>query len=113
MTKISFTAGSSALNLILLAVLAMLAADALINPLGLRDLMVLRHDRLQLEHEREILADGNARRAATIERLRGDDAFLQRLIHQELGYVTADELIYRFADSSGPAPTSEGGPPAK
>jgi cell division protein FtsB len=100
MAKLSLWTGSRGLNLILVTILLMLLLDALLNPRGLRDLAVLQHDRGQLELARDRLNAENARRAATIARLRADDTYLQRLIHQELGYVRGDELIYRFPDRS-------------
>ena len=100
MAKLSFAVGSTALNLILLIVLGVIGLDCLIKPSGLWDLTVLRRDRVQLEETRDRLQIENDRRKETITRLGSDDAYLQRLIHQELGYVRRDELIYRFAASS-------------
>jgi len=100
MAKLSFTVSSAGLNLILLIVLILIGLDCLINPAGLWDLTVLRRDRAQLEETRDHLQIENAQRKETITRLHSDDAYLQRLIHQELGYVRPDELIYRFPNSS-------------
>lgn len=100
MAKISLAVGSPALNVMLLIILGLLASDAVINPLGLRDLLALRRDRVQLEAARDRLIAENTERAVTVVRLRGDDNYIQRLIHQELGYVRRDELIYRFPDRS-------------
>jgi cell division protein FtsB len=104
MAKLSFATGSTALNLILLIVLGLIGLDCLIKPAGVWDLMVLRRDRVQLKQVCDRLQIENAQRRETITRLSSDDAYLQRLIHRELGYVRPDELIYRFpasaADSS-------------
>jgi cell division protein FtsB len=100
MAKLSLAVGSTGLNLILLIVLGLIGLDCLIKPAGLWDLTVLRRDRAQLEEARDRLQIENAERKKTITRLGSDDAYLQRLIHQELGYVHPDELIYRFAASS-------------
>jgi cell division protein FtsB len=100
MAKLSFAVGSTGLNLILLIVLGLIGLDYLIKPAGLWDLTVLRRDRAQLEEACDRLQIENAQRKETITRLSSDDAYLQRLIHQELGYVHPDELIYRFAGSS-------------
>jgi cell division protein FtsB len=89
----------------------MLLLDAMLNPLGLRDLAVLRHDRRQLELARDRLVAENARRGATITRLHGDDTYLQRLIHQDLGYVRGDEVIYRFHDRSNGEDEASGAAP--
>jgi cell division protein FtsB len=113
MAKLSLAAGSRALNLILLMVLGMLLLDALINPFGLRDLAVLRHDRRQLEAARDRLIADNAERQITIVRLRADDNYLQRLIHQELGYVRGDELIYRFPERSDGEDRADDTPPSE
>ena|ERR1700677_560374 len=101
MAKLSFAVGSFGLNLILLIVLTLLGIDCLTNPSGLRDLGILRRDRAQIEVTRDRLQIENAARRETVGRLHSDDAYLQRLIHQELGFVRPDELIYRFA--VGPA----------
>jgi len=100
MAKLSFAVGSTGLNLILLIVLGLIGLDCLIKPAGLWDLMVLRRDRAQLEQACDRLQIENTQRKETITHLSSDDAYLQRLIHQKLGYVHPDELIYRFADSS-------------
>jgi len=104
MAKLSFAVGSFGLNLILLMALTLLVLDCLINPSGLRDLRILRRDRAQIEATRDRLQIENAARQETARRLHSDDAYLQRLIHQELGFVRPDELIYRFA--GGPAGSS-------
>ena len=111
MAKLSLGPGSRGLNLILTIALVTLLLDAAISPLGLRDLVVLRCDRNQLELARDNLIAQNARREATIAQLHADDAFLQRLIHQELGYVRADEMIYRFSDRSNGEDQGSGAPP--
>jgi cell division protein FtsB len=101
MAKLSFAVGSTGLNLILLIVLILIGLDCLFKPAGLWDLRILRRDRVELEETRDRLQIENAKRRETIKRLHSDDAYLQRLIHQELGYVRPDELIYRFANDSG------------
>jgi cell division protein FtsB len=103
MAKLSFAVGSFGLNLILLIALTLLVLDCLINPSGLRDLRLLRRDRAQIEATRDRLQIENAARLETVGRLHSDDAYLQRLIHQELGFVRPDELIYRFAGGPGGA----------
>jgi cell division protein FtsB len=100
MAELSLSVGSRTLNLILLAVFGLLVTDAAINPLGMRDLAFLRRDRIQLEAMRSRLVAENADLNDTIGRLRGDDTYLRRLIHRELGYVNSDELIYRFPHPS-------------
>jgi cell division protein FtsB len=100
MAKLSFAVGSMGLNLILLIVLGLIGLDGLIKPSGLWDLTVLRRDRALLEETCAHLQIENAQRKARITQLSSDDAYLQRLIHQELGYVHPNELIYRFAASS-------------
>jgi cell division protein FtsB len=84
------------LNLILGAVLALLVFSCIAAPLGPRDLILLRHHRVQLETQRSRLIADNAELTARTQRLQSDDAYLQRLIRRELGYARADELVYRF-----------------
>lgn len=89
------------MNLILALVLILLVLDCLINPLGMRDLAILRQDRLQMVAKRDQMLAEKSQHETTIALLRSDDAYLQRLIREELGYVRPDELIYRFAGPQG------------
>ena len=98
MAKLSLTVGSATLNLILLIIIGVLAGDAAFNPI--RELAALRRDRIQLQTQRDRLVADNAQREATIIQLRSNDNYVRRMIHQELGYISTDELIYHFADSS-------------
>ena len=94
------------LTLVLTAVCGLLAVDFFTGPLGLRDLVVLRERRSQLETAHKELLKSNAALKLKLSRLRGDDRYLERRIREQLGYVRPDELVYRFAtedSSQGPA----------
>ena len=90
------------LTLVLTAVCGLLAVDFFTGPLGLRDLVVLRERRSQLETAHKELLKSNAALKLKLSRLRDDDRYLERRIREQLGYVRPDELVYRFAteDSS-------------
>jgi len=77
-----------------------LVISCLCAPLGPRDLVVLRQHRVNLVARRDQLLADNLRLSDRETRLRSDDAYLQRLIRQELGYARRDEFIYRFRDPS-------------
>lgn len=94
------------LTLVLTAVCGLLAVDFFTGPLGLRDLVVLRERRSQLETAHKELLKSNAALKLKLSRLRDDDRYLERRIREQLGYVRPDELVYRFAtedSSQGPA----------
>jgi len=83
------------LTLLLAAACGLLAVDFVTGPLGVRDLIVLRERRAQLEGVHRGLLKSNA--ALKFGRLGNDDRYLERRIREQLGYVRPDELVYRFA----------------
>ena len=85
------------LTLILTAACGLLAVDFVTGPLGLRDLIVLRERRAQLENVHKELLKSNAALKLKLSRLGNDDRYLERRIREQLGYVRPDELVYRFA----------------
>ena len=94
------------LALILGAALVVVCLNCVLAPHGLRDLLVLRHARAQLEAERERIQAENRDLRGTIEKLQSDDAYLQRLIRKQLGFARPNELIYRFSSDSLSAPAN-------
>jgi len=88
------------LTLVLTAGCALLAADFAIGPLGMRDLMLLREQRAQLETVHGKLLRSNSALKLELGRLGNDDRYLERRIREQLGYVRPDELVYRFATES-------------
>jgi cell division protein FtsB len=82
----------------LMTMLGGLMLNCVYGPLGPRDLLVLRRHRADLTVTRDRMVADNAQLKQRIIRLRSDDAFLERLIRQELGYARADEYVYRFDD---------------
>lgn len=85
------------LTLILAVACGLLAMDFVAGPLGLRDLMVLRGRRAQIETVHKELLKSNAALNLKLARLRTDDHYLERRIREQLGYVRPGELVYRFA----------------
>jgi cell division protein FtsB len=86
--------------LILGVLLIAICLNCVLAPRGLRDLLVLRHYRIQLEGEREQLQAKNRELQSTVKSLKSDDTYLQRVIRKELGFARPNELIYRFAGES-------------
>jgi cell division protein FtsB len=80
----------------LMTLLGALVLHCVYGPLGPRDLLILRRDRANLAATRDRMVADNAQLKQQIIRLRSDDAYIQRLIRQELGYARADEYVYRF-----------------
>jgi cell division protein FtsB len=97
-TRLSFYLRRQWPSLILTAILAALVLNCVYGPMGPRDLIALRHNRLQLTIVRDQMFADHAQLKQRIKELRSDDAFLQRLIRQELGYAHADDFVYRFPD---------------
>lgn len=79
-----------------------LALDATFGPSGPRDLLLLRQHGTALETERDKLQFDNAAIRGRIAQLKSDDAYLQQLIRQDLGYARPGELVYRFPKAEQP-----------
>jgi cell division protein FtsB len=86
----------------LATILGGLALDGRWGPSGPRDLLILRRHSSALIRQRDALLLDNAAFRDRIARLRSDDAYLQRLIRQELGYVRPGEVVYRFPKPQQP-----------
>ena len=86
----------------LATILSILAMDGLWGPSGSQDLLILRHHRGVLMKQRDRLVRDNSAFRERITRLNSDNAYLQQLIRQELGYVRPDEFVYRFPSSEQP-----------
>ncbi|MGH7915444.1 MAG: FtsB family cell division protein [Candidatus Binataceae bacterium] len=95
------------LTLVLTAACGLLAVDFVTGPLGVRDLIVLRERRAQLETVHKGLLKSNAALKLKLDRLGSDDRYLERRIREQLGYVRPDELVYRFATENSSRATSD------
>ena len=102
MSSLRFYLRREWLSLILAGAFGALLLNCLYGPLGPRDLLILRHHRATLTAERDRLAAENARLGRNLSRLQSDDAYLEGIIRQELGYVRAGEIVYRFPPSQAP-----------
>jgi cell division protein FtsB len=100
--QLSSTVRREWLNLMLGGMLGALFMNCFYGPLGPRDLLALRLHRTHLVNARDHLLAENAQLKERVVKLRSDDAYLQRLIRQELGYARSDEFVYRFASTTGP-----------
>ena len=76
--------------------------DGFFGSSGPRDLLVLRQRSITLANERDALVTDNTSLQNRIVRLRSDDAYLQQLIRQELGYARPGEFVFRFARPESP-----------
>jgi cell division protein FtsB len=90
------------LSLMLVIILTGLVVNGLWSSSGAQDLLILRHHSDILMEKRDKLILDNAAFRERIARLKSDDAYLQRLIRLELGYVRPGELVYRFPKSDQP-----------
>ena len=100
MAKLSWRIGREWPSLILTIVVVALGLNCLIGPRGLRDLLALRHHRVQSERARRELRAEQAALETEVRKLRSDDRYLQSLIRRELGFARQDELIYRFTSDA-------------
>lgn len=96
MAKLSYLLRRQWLNLILGGILAVLLFSLLGGAMGPRDLANLRRHRRDLEARRDRLQAEENQMNSQIDRLKNDNAYVERLIRNELGYTRQNELIYRF-----------------
>lgn len=85
-----------AIILILILLIVGLAFNCVLAPRGIRDLLLLRRHRLQMEAMIRHEEKENSALATEIDRLKNDPDYQERLIRRELGYARPNELIYRF-----------------
>ena len=99
-TRLSLFLRREWLTLLLAVACGLLALDFAAGPLGLRDLVVLRGRRAQIEAVHRDLLKSNGALKLKLARLRNDDRYLKRRIRERLGYVRPGELVYRFASGT-------------
>ena len=107
MNRLSLYLRREWLTLVLAAACGLLTVDFAVGPLGMRDLMVLRERRAQLEGVHKELLKSNAALKLKFGRLGNDDHYLERRIREQLGYVRPDELVYRFATEASSQGSSD------
>ena len=98
MAKLSCLLRRQWLSLILGGILAVLMFSLLGGTMGPRDLANLRRHRRDLEARRDRLQAEENQMNSQIDRLKNDNAYVERQIRNELGYTRQNELIYRFPD---------------
>ena len=100
MSRLSLYLRREWLTVVLAAACGLLVMDFATGPLGVRDLILLRERRAQLETVHRKLLGTNSALRLELGRLAHDDRFLERRIREQLGYVRPDELVYRFSTES-------------
>ena len=73
-----------------------IAVSTLVSEHGVAHLMRLRAERRALGDAAFALLAENERLRGEIERLRGDDLYLEGLARRQLGLVRPNEYVYRF-----------------
>ena len=73
-----------------------IAVSTLVSEHGVAHLMRLRAERRALGDTAFALLAENERLRGEIERLRGDDLYLEGLARRQLGLVRPNEYVYRF-----------------
>lgn len=79
--------------------IAAVTSSALLGEHGVAHLVRLRAERRALAENAFSLMDRNAHLRADIERLRGDDRYLESFARRQLGLVRPNEFVYRFRRS--------------
>ena len=85
---------------LVLAIIAV-AASAAVGEHGVAHLLRLRAERRALGDIAFGLLQRNQHLRREIERLRGDDLYIEELSRRELGLVRPNEFVYRFRRESG------------
>jgi cell division protein FtsB len=88
--------GEQVTTALLAATIVWLAASTTLGPNGLHQLRDLRQARTELAAAAIETGNRIAALQETRERLRADDAYLERVARDELGLVYPDEVVYRF-----------------
>ena len=75
--------------------LALCALSAVFGSGGVVDLRHLQGQQLQTEAGAFALAQHNARLRDHLQRLGTDDAYLEKVVRERLGWIKPGELVYR------------------
>lgn len=84
------------LSATLLLLIVAVAASAVFGGHGLTHLTRLRAERRALARATFTRLERNAQLREEIERLRGDDLYLEQLARRQLGLVKPNETVYRL-----------------
>jgi cell division protein FtsB len=84
------------LSAMLVFLIVGVAASAVFGGHGLTHLTRLRGERRELARATFARLERNARLREEIERLRGDDLYLEQLARRQLGLVKPNETVYRL-----------------
>ncbi len=96
--------GGKCFWILLLAAALGMGAWLFLGDKGLYHLYTLRQERDQLLQENRLLEDEIDRMVKMIERLRGDQAFIEDTIRRELNYIKKNEIIYQLEPAVGSGP---------
>ena len=94
-------AGGQVLNGALALAIVAVAASAGVGEHGVAHLLRLHAERRALGDTAFALLQRNQRLRREIERLRGDDLYVEELARRELGLVRPNEFVYRFRREGG------------
>lgn len=89
---------------VLFGLYGILALSTVFGARGLLHMQHLSQEQAALESKVFVLLRENEALRACIEQLKTDDAFFEKIVREELGFVRPGELVYRFPASST-APT--------
>lgn len=89
-------AGGQMLSATLALLIVSVAASAILDGHGLTHLTRLRAERRELARTTFTRLERNTRLREEIERLRGDDLYLEQLARRQLGLVKPNETVYRL-----------------
>ena len=78
-----------------LAVLALCAVSAVFGRGGVVNLQRLQAEQVRAETQVFTLAQQNTRLREHLRKLESDDAYLEKLVRERLGWIKPGELVYR------------------
>jgi cell division protein FtsB len=77
-------------------VLALCAVSAVLGSGGVVDLRRLQEEQAQEEASAFVLAQHNAQLREHLQRLESDDAYLEKIVRERLGWIKPGEVVYRI-----------------
>ena len=94
--------GGQALTVVLVGAILLVLGSLMMASDGVPNLLGLKRERQRLGEKAVALLERNTALREDVRRLRSDDRFLEALARRELGFVRADETVYRFPRATEP-----------
>lgn len=86
--------------LLLATCLGLLLSFTVFGERGLMRIYELKREKQRVEHNINQLTEENTKMRQTIEALRNDRDYIERIARQDLGLLKPDEVVYQFVPVS-------------